>query len=290
MKRCPRCNQVFEDDSLRFCLEDGAALVADVPPTVASPTMVLPPAQNNSPTLRQAFSPDVQAPRNWQMPVGAHASPVTRKRSSLVWIVGLMAVLIIGLGLALAIMISRAGKKTNTAALTNSNVTPENQTNTRSSDNSQNSNEANSTTTNSGKGIGEVPEQTWRKALGRWKSQKTSFVLDLMEAGGGIEGRLVVAPDTWPTNITPGTIVFRSSLTGTESPQGNTIVGLFLQLPQGDDCPNLATPTKFGPDTLTLNAAGNQIVHRQTMAYYHSRTCQWSSKTNQETSTWVRAQ
>jgi peptidoglycan/LPS O-acetylase OafA/YrhL len=62
MKRCPKCNQEF-DDELRFCLEDGTALVSDeMPATVAAPTMVLPTSQEVPPTLTQAARPDVPPP------------------------------------------------------------------------------------------------------------------------------------------------------------------------------------------------------------------------------------
>src|SRR5436305_1990742 len=61
MKRCPKCNREF-DDELRFCLEDGTALVGDgIAPTVAAPTMVLPTPQEMPPTMTQAARPDVPA-------------------------------------------------------------------------------------------------------------------------------------------------------------------------------------------------------------------------------------
>ena len=62
MKRCPKCKREF-DDELRFCLEDGTALVGDeIPSTVAAPTMVLPTPQEMPPTLTQAVRPDVPPP------------------------------------------------------------------------------------------------------------------------------------------------------------------------------------------------------------------------------------
>ena len=50
MKRCPKCNRQYNDDSLRFCLEDGSPLA----PTLraeAPPTEILPRAQ---PTLKSS--------------------------------------------------------------------------------------------------------------------------------------------------------------------------------------------------------------------------------------------
>lgn len=41
MKRCPQCSRNYYDDTLNFCLEDGASLVdtadSDVPPTAIFP-------------------------------------------------------------------------------------------------------------------------------------------------------------------------------------------------------------------------------------------------------------
>jgi len=60
MKHCPKCKREYEDDSLRFCLEDGTALAGEeVRPTVASPTMVLPVEQQSGPTISKVGRPDV---------------------------------------------------------------------------------------------------------------------------------------------------------------------------------------------------------------------------------------
>ena len=42
MKRCPSCNRVESDDTLKFCRLDGAVLVADE----SAPTLILPEATN----------------------------------------------------------------------------------------------------------------------------------------------------------------------------------------------------------------------------------------------------
>jgi hypothetical protein len=64
MKRCPSCNRAYDDDSMRFCLDDGTSLVtAGIVPTIASPTLVLPTSEENPPTLTQAARPDVPPPK-----------------------------------------------------------------------------------------------------------------------------------------------------------------------------------------------------------------------------------
>jgi len=50
MKRCPKCDRKFDDDSLRFCLEDGTSLVWTTREE-APPTEILPRAQ---PTLKSS--------------------------------------------------------------------------------------------------------------------------------------------------------------------------------------------------------------------------------------------
>lgn len=42
MKQCPKCNRRYDDDSLRFCLEDGAALIEL---SDSAPTLIIPPAR-----------------------------------------------------------------------------------------------------------------------------------------------------------------------------------------------------------------------------------------------------
>jgi len=56
MKRCPKCNRKYEDDTLRFCLEDGTLLSAvkhdaGPPPTEILPARVQPTLKSSGPTI-----------------------------------------------------------------------------------------------------------------------------------------------------------------------------------------------------------------------------------------------
>src|SRR5207247_2389612 len=57
MKRCPKCNQTFEEDWLSFCTQDGATLVdtsalpSGPPPTVLSSSMPPSISPNDQPTI-----------------------------------------------------------------------------------------------------------------------------------------------------------------------------------------------------------------------------------------------
>ena len=42
MKRCPACSRVYDDVSLRFCLDDGTALVNKLPESGPPVTALLP--------------------------------------------------------------------------------------------------------------------------------------------------------------------------------------------------------------------------------------------------------
>ena len=62
MKRCPKCNRQYPDDSLRFCLEDGTPLAAPARNAEPPPTEVLPPPpetyQQSEPTIPSYSRPD----------------------------------------------------------------------------------------------------------------------------------------------------------------------------------------------------------------------------------------
>jgi len=67
VKRCPKCNRRYDDDSLRFCLEDGSSLSASTrdsepPPTEILPPRVAPTLKSSGPTVPSYLSgSDVQS-------------------------------------------------------------------------------------------------------------------------------------------------------------------------------------------------------------------------------------
>lgn len=62
MKRCPKCNLQY-DDSLRFCLDDGAELLNIEPAQTATPETLVLPRETPQPTIKQAARPDVPPPQ-----------------------------------------------------------------------------------------------------------------------------------------------------------------------------------------------------------------------------------
>jgi hypothetical protein len=67
MKRCPKCQRSYDDDTLRFCLEDGAVLTG--PSTRASeppPTEIMP--ERGAPTLKVSGPTSPSFPRSPDQP------------------------------------------------------------------------------------------------------------------------------------------------------------------------------------------------------------------------------
>lgn len=125
MKRCPTCQRIYTDDTLRFCLEDGAALVTESasmdqtllldpsqasagesPPTeildYAVPPTVLAPdkdatlrRQRPAPTIRQQGRPTV---KEFAQEVAPASVPRQRSTSSVVAVTVVATVLLLGLG------------------------------------------------------------------------------------------------------------------------------------------------------------------------------------------------
>lgn len=88
MKRCPACSRVYDDVSLRFCLDDGTELVNKPSETPAPQTLVMPGTPENQPTI-DGFQP----PPPFQPAATAPAFKSKRQRNIIIW------VLVLGLGL-----------------------------------------------------------------------------------------------------------------------------------------------------------------------------------------------
>jgi hypothetical protein len=83
MKRCPTCNQVFEERWLSFCTADGTTLIDDAPASSSEPP----------PTIMAPAPPPISNPNepgSWQAPSGAFGSgqfpaPLSTPSSSPAW-------------------------------------------------------------------------------------------------------------------------------------------------------------------------------------------------------------
>ena len=110
-KHCPTCQRVYTDESLRFCLDDGAFLVG---PTTA--------ADDPQRTLR-FDEPRNTAAMPGQFPGSSVTLPTARKKSALPWILaGVAMLLLVSLGIGIAILIALNDKSgTSSSGGSNSN-------------------------------------------------------------------------------------------------------------------------------------------------------------------------
>ncbi len=103
MKRCPACSRVYDDDNMRFCLDDGTSLIDKLATSDAPPTLVFP-DKVPTPTMKDVFRPEL-APihdAHWK-PAGA----AVHKKRVLPWLLGFGALLLIGSGIVFAILVLR---------------------------------------------------------------------------------------------------------------------------------------------------------------------------------------
>ena len=94
MKRCPKCNRKYEDDTLRFCLEDGSSLSAVTRDAEPPPTEILP--ARGQPTLKSSSGPTIPSYPN----VGdMRAAPSQARQSSPILTAGVVAIALLLLAL-----------------------------------------------------------------------------------------------------------------------------------------------------------------------------------------------
>ncbi len=110
MKQCPNCKTTYTDESLSFCLDDGARLASL---SNDEETLVIPVDKSSSPARFADSSPTVMSPAN------SHP-PIREKRASffiIAALIGFLLIALVGLAAAVGYFLSRPGeKKPNDAA------------------------------------------------------------------------------------------------------------------------------------------------------------------------------
>src|SRR5229473_5015543 len=109
MKRCPSCNETFDEDWLSFCTKDGTTLIEDAdsasepPPTIMAPPVVPrpEPANLNSPAAEYGAPVPKFGARPiqpaWQPPPSPpYAQPQTNGLATASMIVGIASMLCFG--------------------------------------------------------------------------------------------------------------------------------------------------------------------------------------------------
>ncbi|HKC62003.1 MAG TPA: hypothetical protein VKB86_00090 [Pyrinomonadaceae bacterium] len=138
--RCPSCNQIYTDETLSFCPNDGTPLIREQqqynPQEITPPTAypaVQPPAYPQQPPPQQGYYPPQGgqiAPQGWQQPAYGQQYPPpygapAGAKSRLPVIIAIAAVVLIALGVGLYFML-----RGNSSTSTNSSRTSTNTSST----------------------------------------------------------------------------------------------------------------------------------------------------------------
>jgi hypothetical protein len=95
MKECPRCSRVYKDESLRFCLDDGATLVSEA--SAAQPTIRINPQRTRSAKATEVLP-------------GSRLTPQPQQQSMVPWLVtgaALLLVAVMGIGITILFFANR---------------------------------------------------------------------------------------------------------------------------------------------------------------------------------------
>lgn len=165
MKRCPSCQRTYEDDTQTFCMNDGTPLVSDgAPPSLdktmmagsmSAPPPIPPPNQLGAPQGDWS-TPSWSPTPTWSQPGTGPGAPSAPKKSKLPWILGGLAVVLIGLvvvGGAAAFFLLRkpSDESSNSKRGLGFNIN-KNETTTTTTTNSSNTSSSNTSTSESSHG------------------------------------------------------------------------------------------------------------------------------------------
>jgi len=151
MKRCPTCSETYADDTMSFCLSDGAPLILVTagPPssqaTLVAPGPLSPDTSPQRPPITNPAYANQSAP-NWTQPtMPQYGVPPGQQRSLLPWILAgaaLLGLAVVGIAAIALLVLSSSGSNRNASRA----YSPGN-SNTRSNRNGS-SNNSNSAATN----------------------------------------------------------------------------------------------------------------------------------------------
>ena len=148
MKRCPTCKKTFTEEHLSFCVDDGTPLVTVDPPDDEATVVRSAEEISSEPSgVSGGRASDPYQPPSSYIPPGSYGEP---KRKAWPWVLGIFALLfvvLIGIGIAAAVLVPRMIRASNTNTNFNANV--ERHNNLNGNLNSTNSNLAEANANNS---------------------------------------------------------------------------------------------------------------------------------------------
>lgn len=120
MKRCPKCQRSYHDDTLRFCLEDGASLATITREVDPPPTAIL----SREPPTQKSSAPTIPSYPNLNIAPAAAASPARQSNSILTAGVIVIALLLLALvGIAAFYVIKQSSGNESAQVSTSSSPT-----------------------------------------------------------------------------------------------------------------------------------------------------------------------
>src|SRR5512132_3519305 len=110
MKTCPSCRQTYEDDTLMFCLQDGARLVPTEGDLDPNATWHLPrtPAAPARPTIASPQPTITARPEQFRAKSSDPAEDTSQMHNPLPWILAIAVVIGVS-GITIAWLLSRGG-------------------------------------------------------------------------------------------------------------------------------------------------------------------------------------
>ena len=100
--RCPKCNRVFEDVGLKFCLDDGTELVSTTGESEVPSTAVMSGSEDNVPETIEASTPVVPSPQHEIPP--PIVPPSVARQSLVPLLITIVVLLLIGVVILVAYM------------------------------------------------------------------------------------------------------------------------------------------------------------------------------------------
>jgi hypothetical protein len=120
-----------------------------------------------------------------------------------------------------------------------------------------------------------------QKILGTWRNRTGKLELKFQDSPTGIEGVILKVPETWPKErVKVGDSVFAKGKV-----VGDTIEGLYINLPQGTDCQNLET--RYSKCVISFESDGVMKVTNSAWQYSYPE-CKWSLVTYDDTWNWYK--
>jgi hypothetical protein len=269
VKTCPTCNRTYDDDTLSYCLYDGAILASGSLDSQATQRIPAPPTTDprastdiyTAPTWSSAPPPQIPPT---QLQYGAWAEPQKRSGSGTLWVVaGVAAVLLLALGIGAGIILSRGNLFGENGSQDRSTVT--NKNDSRGSDRSSVTTNPTPQPTPTPTPTPEVPAAEKLGLVGNWSGLQNNAASSLTIVSG--QG-----------NAFSGTKVtgdYQISFVGSIDPATRRVTIKETRVLKGTPYSN-GKGWSLGSETGTLSADGRKLTGKGNDQYNPKTPYSWS--------------